>query len=146
MPLQQLQQQLIENENNDALQIQPPSHSTSHSTSEKVIFWLSYAFFVFPPTAETFVLFLSPLNESSLKKSLLWASIATLAGFIAQITMSLNKKSYFYDAKGDPILMESKTLVSIFLLLISALVTVDSVYNPLKVPSMVSSVLPKYDS
>ena len=78
--------------------------------------------------------------------SLLWASIATLAGFIAQITISLSKKSYFYDAKGDPILMESKTMVSIFFGLISALVTVNSVFNPQKAPSMVSSVLPKYDA
>ena len=60
--------------------------------------------------------------------------------------MSLVEKSYFYNANGDPILMDSKTLISTFVALIGSLLAINTLYNPLKAPNMASSVFPKYDA
>ena len=53
-------------------------------------------------------------------------SIALLSLFI----MSSNKGSHFYDAKGDPGFMDSKTLASIFIAIMSVHIGLNSYYNP----------------
>ena len=57
-------------------------------------------------------------------------SAVTATSFLSLIIMSLIKGSYFYDANGDPRLMDSKTLVTVFVAMLLVLIGINSYCNP----------------